>query len=124
MAWERKLTSRRKKSTKNHSIITQLRKKGKSTEEFEVMLNNLTLEEAIGLKLELANRAAGGYLYGMPIWQAIPDLVRDAVLKFAATAAKTKGEAARFLGISQQEMEKFNRRYKIDYFFKKDERLL
>ena len=124
MSWERKLTSRRKKSTKNHSIITQLRKKGKSTEEFEVMLNNLTLEEAIGLKLELANRAAGGYLYGMPIWQAIPDLVRDAVLKFAATAAKTKGEAARFLGISQQEMEKFNRRYKIDYFFKKDERLL
>ena len=124
MAWERKLTSRRKKSTKNHSIITQLRKKGKSTEEFEVMLNKLTLEEVIGLKLELANRAAGGYLYGMPIWQAIPDLVRDAVLKFAATAAKTKGEAARFLGISQQEMEKFNRRYKIDYFFKKDERLL
>ena len=124
MAWERKLTSRRKKSTKNHSIITQLRKKGKSTEEFEVMLNNLTLEEIIGLKLELANRAAGGYLYGMPIWQAIPDLVRDAVLKFAATAAKTKGEAARFLGISQQEMEKFNRRYKIRYFFDKDERLL
>ena len=124
MVWERKLTARRKKSTKNHSIITQLRKKGKSTEEFEVMLNNLTLEEVIGLKLELANRAAGGYLYGMPIWQAIPDLVRDAVLKFAATAAKTKGEAARFLGISQQEMEKFNRRYKIDYFFKKDERLL
>ena len=124
MAWERKLTGRRRKSTKNHSIVIQLRKKGKSTEEFEVMLNNLTLEEIIGLKLELANRAAGGYLYGMPIWQAIPDLVRDAVLKFAATAAKTKGEAARFLGISQQEMEKFNRRYKIDYFFKKDERLL
>ena len=124
MAWERKLTGRRRKSTKNHSIVIQLRKKGKSTEEFEVMLNNLTLEEIIGLKLELANRAAGGYLYGMPIWQAIPDLVRDAVLKFATTAAKTKGEAARFLGISQQEMEKFNRRYKIDYFFKKDERLL
>tara|TARA_Y100000034_G_scaffold121107_1_gene164917 strand:- start:51 stop:425 length:375 start_codon:yes stop_codon:yes gene_type:complete len=124
MAWERKLTSRRKKSTRNHSIITQLRKKGKSTEEFEVMLNKLTLEEIIGLKLELANRAAGGYLYGMPVWHAIPDLVRDAVLKFAATAAKTKGEAARFLGISQQEMEKFNRRYKINYFFNKDERLL
>jgi len=124
MAWERKLTGRRRKSTKNHSIVIQLRKKGKSTEEFEVMLNNLALEEVIGLKLELANRAAGGYLYGMPIWQAIPDLVRDAVLKFATTAAKTKGEAARFLGISQQEMEKFNRRYKMDYFFKKDERLL
>jgi len=124
MAWERKLTGRRKKSTKNHSIITQLRKNSKSTEEFEIMLNNLTLEEIIGLKLELANRAAGGYLYGLPIWQAIPDIVRDAVLKFASTAAKTKGEAARFLGISQQEMEKFNRRYRINSYFKENERLL
>ena len=122
MTWERKLTSRRKKSTKNHSIVIQLRKEGKSTEEFEVMLNNLTLEEIIGLKLELANRGSGGYLYGMPIWQAIPDIVRDAVLKFASTAARTKGEAARFLGISQQEMEKYNRRYRIQHFFNKDER--
>jgi len=121
MAWERKLTGRRKKSTKNHSIITQLRKKGKSTEEFEVMLNKLTLEEVIGLKLELANRAAGGYLYGLPIWLAIPDLVRDAILKFTSTATKTKGEAARFLGISIQDMNKFNRRYKINYYFDEDE---
>ena len=124
MAWERKLTSRRKKSTKNHSIITQLRKKDKSTEEFEVMLNKLTLEEVIGLKLELANRAAGGYLYGLPIWHAIPDLVKDAVLKFASTATKTKGEAARFLGINIQQLNRLNKRYKIDYYFKKDERLL
>ena len=120
MVWERKLTARRKKSTKNHSIATQLRKEGKSTEEFEVMLNKLALEEIIGLKLELANRAAGGYLYGMPVWRAIPDLVRDAVLKFASTAAKTKGEAARFLGISANDMEKFSRRYRISYFFEKD----
>ena len=126
LKWEKKRKNTRKDRgvNKSYSILNKLRKEGKTTEEFEVMLNNLTLEEVIGLKLELANRAAGGYLYGMPIWQAIPDLVRDAVLKFAATAAKTKGEAARFLGISQQEMEKFNRRYKIDYFFKKDERLL
>ena len=76
------------------------------------------------MKLELANRAAGGYLYGLPIWQAIPDLVRDAVLKFASTATKTKGEAARFLGINLQQLNKFNRRYKINYYFNKDERLL
>ena len=69
MAWEHKLTSRKKKSTRNHSISNQLRKQGKSNDEFEVMLNKLSLEEVIGLKLELANRAAGGYLYGLPIWQ-------------------------------------------------------
>jgi len=124
MAWEHKLTSRKKKSTRNHSISNQLRKQGKSNDEFEVMLNKLSLEEVIGLKLELANRAAGGYLYGLPIWHAIPDLVRDAMLKFASTATKTKTEAARFLGINIQQLNKFNRRYKIDYYFNKDERLL
>ena len=124
MAWERKLTSRRKKSTKNHSISNVLRKQGKSTDEFEVMFNKLSLEEVIGLKLELANRAAGGYLYGLPIWHAIPDLVKDAVLKFASTATKTKGEAARFLGINIQQFNKLNKRYRINYYFKENERLL
>ena len=123
MAWERKLTSRRRKSTKNHSISDQLRKQGKSNDEFEAMFNNLSLEEVIGLKLELANRAAGGYLYGLPVWHAVPDLVKDAILKFASTATKTKGEAARFLGINIQQLNKLNKRYKINHYFNKNERL-
>ena len=122
MAWERKLTSRRKKSTRNHSISNQLRKQGKSNDEFEVVLNNLSLEEVIGLKLELANRAAGGYLYGLPIWHAIPDLVKDAVLKFASTATKTKGETARFLGINIQQLNRLNKKYRINHYFREDER--
>ena len=40
----------------NHSLSRELRKNGKTTEEFEVMLNSLSLEEVIGLKLELATR--------------------------------------------------------------------
>ncbi len=87
------------------------------------MLNNLSLEEVIGLKLELANRAAGGYLYGLPIWHAISDIVRDAVLKFASTATKTKGEAARYLGLSIQQLNQANKRYKIKHYFIEDERL-
>ena len=122
MAWERKLTSRRKKSTKNHSISNQLRKQSKSNDEFEIMFNKLSLEEVIGLKLELANRAAGGYLYGLPIWHAIPDLVKDAMLKFASTATKTKGEAARFLGINIQQLNRLNKRYRISHYFKENER--
>ena len=123
MAWERKLTSRRKKSTKNHSISNVLRKQGKSNDRFEVMFNKLSLEEVIGLKLELANRAAGGYLYGLPIWQAIPDLVRDAVLKFASTATKTKGEAARYLGMNIQQFNQVNKKYRIKDYFNENERL-
>ena len=123
MAWERKLTSRKRKSTKNHSISNVLRKQGKSSDQFEVMFNKLSLEEVIGLKLELANRAAGGYLYGLPIWQAIPDLVKDAVLKFASTATKTKGEAARYLGMNIQQFNQLNKKYRINNYFKQNERL-
>ena len=124
MAWERKLTgNRRRKATRNYSIVRKLRKNGQITEEFEVMLNSLTLEDIIALKLELANRAAGGYLYGLPIWQAIPDLVRDAVLKFASTATKTKGEAARYLGMNIQQFNQVNKKYRIKDYFNENERL-
>ena len=121
MTWERKLTSRRRKTTRSHSIIRKLRKEGKITEEFEVMLNNLPLEEVIALKLELANRAAGGYLYGLPIWQTLPDIIRESILKFAATATRSKKEAMRFLGLSEYWYKKLNRKYKIDYYFKDKE---
>ena len=41
---------------KNYSLVNKLRKENKTTEEFEIMLNNLSLEEVIGLKLELASK--------------------------------------------------------------------
>ena len=44
---------------KYYSLSNKLRKDNKSHDEFEVMLNNLSLEEIIGLKLELAARSVG-----------------------------------------------------------------
>ena len=72
--------SRKKKKklqgkNKYYSISNKLRKENKCHDEFEVMLNNLTLEEIIGLKLELAAKSAGGFLYGTPIFSAIPYLI-------------------------------------------------
>ena len=66
---------------KYYSISNKLRKENKSHDEFEVMLNNLTLEEIIGLKLELAAKAVGGMLFGIPIWYTMQDITKDAVLK-------------------------------------------
>ena len=78
-----------------------MQKEKKSTDEFEVMLNNLSLEEAIALKLELAAKSAGGMLYGIPIWYSLRNITNDAVLKYAYSATKTKMEAARFLGFDK-----------------------
>ena len=105
---------------KYYSIANKLRKENKSSEEFEIIFNSLSLEEVIGLKLELASKSAfKGKLYGVPIWYSIPNIVRDAVLKYALSATKTKREAARFLGLNEFAMKRVIRKYKIDDYFQK-----
>ena len=90
-----------------YSISNKLRKDGKSSEEFEILFNNLSLEEVIGLKLELASKSSfNGKLYGVPIWYSIPSIVKDAVLKYALSATRSKREAARFLGLNELAMKK------------------
>jgi len=103
---------------KYYSISNKLRKENKSHDEFEVMLNNLTLEEIIGLKLELAAKSAGGYLYGIPIFSAVPYLVKDAILKYSLSATRSKKEAARFLGINLENFKKLIKKYDTESYFK------
>jgi len=85
-----------------YSIIRKLRKQNKLTEEFEVMMNGIPLEDLIALKLELSSRSVGGKLYGFPLWYSLPDIVKEAVLSYTLIAAKSKKEAARFLGVNQE----------------------
>ena len=70
-----------KKNKKSHSIIRKLRKEGKLPEEAEIFVSNLSLEDLIALKLEIASKPIGGKLFGIPIWKSVPNIVRDAVLK-------------------------------------------
>ena len=88
MSWKRK----RKISGKNryYSISKKLTKEQKSNDEFEVMLNNLSLEEVIALKLELAAKSAGGAVYGIPIWRSLKYVVEDAILKYAHTGQRKR----------------------------------
>lgn len=92
----------------NFSISRKLKSEGKISEEFEVMLNNLSLEEMISLKLELASKIMRGNLFGFPIIKAMPNIVRDALITFALSATKNLSEAASLLGITVQELKKYN----------------
>jgi len=114
-----KWTKKRPISGKNkyYSIANKLRRDRKTSEEFEVMLNNLKLEEIIALKLELATRLVDGKLYGIPILHSLPLIVKDAAIKYALSATRTKGEAARFLGIDSSSFFKLCRKHKIESFF-------
>ena len=58
MSWKKKKKVQEGKN-KYYSLSNKLKKESRSHDEFEVMLNNLSLEEIIGLKLELAARSVG-----------------------------------------------------------------
>jgi hypothetical protein len=111
-------TKKNEGKNRYYSVSKKLRKEGKSSEEFEILLNNLSLEEVIGLKLELCSRfSLNGKMYGLPLWQAMPSITRDAVLKFALSATRTKRDAARFLGLTEATLTTIVRKYKAEKYF-------
>ena len=125
MSWKKKrLTNLSLYKKKNYSFSRKLIKDGRIIPEFEVMLSSLSLEEVIGLKLELAAKSAGGMLYGLPLWRSLPSIIKDAVIKFAISSTKTKLEAARVLGINKVHLFKIIKQYEVeDYFEEKEKKL-
>jgi len=117
MSWKKK-----KKYGKNehYSLIKKLRDEEKINENFELMLNGLSLEEIIGLKLELASKFFGGKSYGMPIWYSMKEIVQDAVLKYSLSACRTKKEAARLLGLDPNNFRKLIKKYETESFFEEN----
>jgi hypothetical protein len=115
------MTYKKKKKTykknKNYSVLNKLLKEEKVTERFLVNLNLLSLEELIALKLEVSAKSSGGTVFGIPIWNSLRDICRDASLKFAISAARTKAEAATFLGISISTLKDYIKKYEVEEYF-------
>ena len=121
--WELLMIKKNKNSGTNryYSLSNKLRKEGKSSEEFEILFNNLSLEEVIGLKLELASKfGLRGKMYGLPIWYSLRTIVKDAVLKYAVSATRSKREAARFLGLHEHSLHLLIKKHKVDNYFKEE----
>jgi transcriptional regulator with AAA-type ATPase domain len=81
------------------------------------MVSQLTLEELIGLKLELASKVLDGRLFGLPVWSSMHSIVQDAMLKWVYSASRTKVEAVRYLGINQSDFKELLKKYKVDNYF-------
>jgi len=103
-----------------YSISNKLKSEAKITTNFEVMLSALTIEEIIALRLELAADSVNGKLYGLNIWKDIPNIAKDAVLKYAHSACRTKNEAAAMLGINKNEFRILLKKYNVENWFTKD----
>ena len=115
MSWKKQ--RRLQGKTKNYSLSKKLRLENRSNDDFEVMLSQLTLEEVIGLKLELASKVLEGRLFGLPLWYSMHSIVQDAVFKWVYSASRTKAEATRFLGLSQSDFYDLTNKYKVDDYF-------
>jgi hypothetical protein len=122
MTWKKKRTVYGK--YEHYSLSKKLKRDNKISEQFEIMLNSLTLEELIALKLDLANKAAGSPIYGFPIMKQLKHVVKAAVLMYAASATRTEREAAAFLGITRLEYREYIRDYNILGYFDDERKLV
>jgi len=102
---------------KYYSVIKKLQRENKINEEFMVMLNSITLEDLISIRLELAAKAMKGKFFNFPILSVFKHVCVDAALKFAYSAARSPGEAAAFLGISIRKFVFLCKSYRIFSYF-------
>ena len=110
--WQKKNNEYKGKSY-YYSTINKLRKEKRIDDKFEVMLSSLSLEEVIAVKLELSSRYLNNRMYNFPIWKSIEAICREAVVKFALSACRSKLDAASFLGLSLGELNLNLKKMKI-----------
>ena len=113
MSWKKKLREYKGRNN-DYSLRKKLKKQKKITDDFEIMLSTLTLEEIIGLRLELAALYINNKLYNFPIYKSIKYITKEACLKFALSATRTYGDAASFLGMNESDLRKEIKKFKID----------
>jgi len=90
---------------KKRTFISKLKNEGRINENFLNIISDLTFEELIAIKIEMASRLFRGKLYGIPIWITMPRIVKEAMLYVAINSCKTKTDMSSFLGIT---LEQFN----------------
>ena len=99
-----------------HSVSDRLRKLGKTNEEFEVRLNNLSLEDLISLKLELMCKLVKGK-FCFPIYHTVEYIVKQSVLQFAENSGKTNRERSMLVGLKLDTYKKMCRKYDVKKYF-------
>ena len=113
MYWKKKLREYKGRNNE-YSLRKKLKREKKITDEFEIVLSTLTLEEIIGLRLELASLYINNKLYNFPIYKSIKYITKEACLKFALSATRSFGDAASFLGMNESDLRKEIKKFKID----------
>ena len=122
MSWKNKKKKNTVTKYSKYSIINKLKSEKKISDSTLNNINNISLEDLIAIKLELSTRFLYGKFYGLPIWRLTRHAVTDALLKTALSIARTKKEAARFLGVDYMEFNRYIKKYNTVSFFGETEK--
>lgn len=98
----------------------KLRRHKKSSDEFEYMLGQLSLEEIIALKLELTAKILGGKYYGFQLWSAMPKIVKNALVLYAISASNSEADAAELLNMPSTRWQMIKKAYKSKEYFEEE----
>ena len=101
--WKKKLREYKGKYSK-YSLRNKLLREKKINSDFEVILNILTLEEIIALKLELSNLYINNKLYNFPLYKSIKYIIKESLLIFALSSTRTIKDAASLLGMRERDL--------------------
>ena len=82
------------------NLSDKLKLEKKINEEFEVMLSGLTLEELIGLKIEVSARRLKGKLYGIDLYNSMAKMAKIAAFEYAYNFCRSDESAASLLGMN------------------------
>jgi hypothetical protein len=85
---------------KSYNLTEELINSKRIDENFVHMLDGLSLEEILGLKLETTAKLVKGKLYGLKLYYTLPVILREALIKYTCKKFATKSHAANFLGIT------------------------
>ena len=111
----------KRSTTSSKSVIKKLTHEGVASNDLLVLINSMTLEDLIAVKLELSCSHVNNRLYGLDIWNKACYIVKEALLKFAISTTQSKMDAARFLGITYLEFRTAVKKYDINSYFDKEE---
>jgi len=113
MHWQRKQSKQHGLCYK-YSLSKKLKEQNRSSEEFEFMLNKLTLEELIALKLEICSKSLNGKLSGMKLWKSFPYMAKRALLLYSLSITNSLYEAAGSIGLSYAQYLEILIKYDLD----------
>ena len=114
MIGSEKLEKRLRGRNYNQSLLRKLRKEEKINKKLENLINQLTLEELISIKLELASESVRGKFFGFPIFKAVRQITKEAMVTFALSATTSHSKAASLLGLSLSELKRYIKKYDIN----------